>query len=211
MGFIPKEIEEYAADHTSPVSSLLKRLEKETAQKTPLPQMLSGKVEDRFLQILIRISGARRVVEIGTFTGYSTLMMAEGLDEDGEIMTLEISEEYAEIARRYFRRSPFGDKITLVLGPAVDTLRKIPGRSVDFVFIDADKASYPAYYRESFRILRKGGLIAADNALWSGKVLAPADEDSRGIALFNEIVKKDKRVEKVMLTIRDGVYLIRKK
>ena len=211
MELIPKEIEKYIAEHTSPVSSLLDELEKETYEKTLIPQMLSGKVEDRLLQMLIRISGAKRVVEIGTFTGYSSLMMAEGLPEDGELITLEICKKYAEIAMRYFKRSPYADRIKLIFGPALNSLKKIPDKSIDFVFIDADKKSYTIYYKESLRILRKEGLIAVDNTLWSGRVLSPQDADSEAIAMFNEIVKNDESVEKVMLTIRDGVFLIRKK
>jgi len=211
MELIPKEIEKYVAEHTSPVSSLLDELEKETNEKTLSPQMLSGKVEDRLLQMLIRISGAKRVVEIGTFTGYSSLMMAEGLPEDGELITLEACKKYAEIAMSHFKRSPYGGRIKLIFGPALNSLKQIPDESIDFVFIDADKKSYTHYYKESIRILRKGGLITVDNTLWSGRVLSPQDADSKAIALFNEIVKKDKSVEKVMLTVRDGIYLIRKK
>jgi caffeoyl-CoA O-methyltransferase len=208
---IPKEIQKYVAEHTSPVSSLLEELEKETNEKTLSPQMLSGKVEDKLLQMLIRISGAKRVVEIGTFTGYSSLMMAEGLPEDGELITLETCKKYAEIAKRYFKKSPYAGRIKLIFGPALNSLKQILDESIDFVFIDADKKSYTLYYKESLRILRKGGLIAVDNTLWSGRVLSPQDADSKAIALFNEIVKKDERVEKVMLTVRDGVYIIRKK
>jgi caffeoyl-CoA O-methyltransferase len=208
---IPKEIEKYVAEHTSPVSSLLDELEKKTYEKTLIPQMLSGKVEDRLLQMLIHISGAKRVVEIGTFTGYSSLMMAEALPEDGELITLETCKKYAEIAMSYFKRSPYGNRIKLIFGPALNFLKQIPDESIDFIFIDADKKSYTLYYKKSLRILRKGGLIAVDNTLWSGRVLSPQDADSKAIALFNEIVKKDETVEKVMLTVRDGVYLIRKK
>jgi len=211
MELIPKEIEKYVAEHTSPVSSLLDELERETYETTLIPQMLSGKVEDRLLQMLIRISGAKRVVEIGTFTGYSSLMMAEALPEDGKLITLEICKKYAEIAMRYFKRSPYADRIKLIFGPALNSLKQIPDESMDFVFIDADKKSYTLYYKESLRILRKGGLIAVDNTLWSGRVLSPQDADNKAIALFNEIVKKDETVEKVMLTIRDGLFLIRKK
>ena len=173
--------------------------------------MLTGKVEGAFLRMLVRVTGARKVVEIGTFTGYAALMMAEGLPADGELVTCDISEEYASIARRYFDRSPHGKKIRLVLAPAAGTLRGIPDGSVDFVFIDADKGSYLVYYEESVRILRSGGLIPADNVLWYGRVLSPEDDDSRAIVSFNCKVMSDDRVEKVMLPVRDGVYLIRKR
>jgi len=209
--FLPEELARYIEDHAGPVPPLLEELERETREKTRNPGMLTGKVEGTFLRMLVRVSGARKVVEIGTFTGYGALMMAEGLPADGELITCDVSEEHASIARRYFDRSPHGKKIRLVLGPAAETLRKIPDGSVDFVFVDADKESYPAYYEESVRILRTGGLIAADNVLWSGRVLSPEDEDARAIAFFNSRVQGDDRVEKVMLPVRDGVYLIRKR
>jgi caffeoyl-CoA O-methyltransferase len=161
--------------------------------------------------MLIRLSGAEKVVEIGTFTGYSALMMAEGLPENGKLITCEISEEYARIAKKYFDISPYSSLIEIKIGPALNTLTHISSETIDFVFIDADKALYSNYYEESMRIVKKGGLIAADNALWSGRVLNPEDEDSHALALFNKTVKEDKRSEKVLLTIRDGIYLIRKK
>ncbi|UCF87412.1 MAG: class I SAM-dependent methyltransferase [Nitrospiraceae bacterium] len=208
---LARSIERYALEHTSPAGELLEKLEEETYEKMEYPQMLTGKVEGRLLQMLVHVSRAKKVVEIGTFTGYSAIMMAEGLPENGKLVTCEVSRECAQIARRYFRKSEHGGKIQLRLGPAKDTLSRIADRSVDFVFIDADKPSYTLYYEESVRILRKGGLIAVDNVLWSGSVLKPDDNDSRAIASLNERVKEDRRVEKVMLTIRDGVYLIRKK
>jgi caffeoyl-CoA O-methyltransferase len=211
MELVLREIEKYVENQTGPVSRLLEDLERETIERFGMANMLTGKVEGKFLKMLVNISHARRVVEIGTFTGYSALMMAEGLPPDGKLHTLEISEEYAAFAMRYFRKSPHGKKISLVVGPAKVSLRKIPDESVDLVFIDADKASYPLYYKESKRILKKGGIIAADNALWYGRVLDPRDDDSRAIHRFNDIVKKDRNVEKVLLTLRDGVFLIRKK
>jgi len=209
--FVPKKIERYAADYTSPLSPLLEELQRETLRTMENPQMLTGVVEGRLLQMLVTISGAKRVLEIGTFTGFSALMMAEGLPEHGELITCEINKDHAAFARRYFRRSPHGRKIRLKMGPAVNTLKKIPDRSIDFIFIDADKVLYPLYYSEAMRVLRKGGLIAADNALLSGKALFPDDRDSRAIAVFNETIKNDSRAEKVFLPVRDGVYLIRKR
>jgi caffeoyl-CoA O-methyltransferase len=212
MSFIlPEEIEKYLKEHSGPTSKLLEDLESETYEKTDNPQMLSGKVEGMFLKMLIQISGAKKIVEIGTFTGYSALMMAEGLPHDGNLITCEISEEFASIAERYFQRSPHGKKICIKPGPASQTLRQIPDKSVDFVFIDADKALYHLYYEESIRILKDEGLIVADNTLWSGRALSPKDSDSRAIASFNRKVQNDERVDKVMLSIRDGIYLIRKR
>ncbi len=209
--YLPEDLARYVEDHAGSVSPLLEELERATREKTDHPGMLTGKVEGAFLRMLVRISGARKVVEIGTFTGYSALMMAEGLPEGGELITCEVSQEYATIAQGYFRRSPHGSRIRLSLGHALDTLRGIPDGSVDFVFIDADKKLYPRYYEESVRILRGGGIIVADNALWYGRVLSPGDEDSRAIVKFNETVKSDERVEKVLLPLRDGVYLVRKR
>jgi caffeoyl-CoA O-methyltransferase len=207
---IPKPIEAYAESCTTNESPLLKALIKETCKKMDNPQMLIGKTEGQFLKLLIRISGAKKILEIGTFTGYSALIMAEGLPDNGRLITCEVSEKSAEIAARYFRKSPHGGKIRLKLAPAIDTLKKMRDESFDFVFIDADKSSYPRYYDESMRVLKRGGLIVADNSLWSGKVIDPEDDDSRAIARFNRKVKRDSRVEKVMLTVRDGLYLIRK-
>jgi caffeoyl-CoA O-methyltransferase len=208
---LPEDLERYIEEHVGPVSPLLEELERWTKEETGRPGMLTGRVEGALLRMLVRITGARRVVEIGCFTGYSALMMAEGLPEDGELVTCEILEEYASIAQGYFDRSPHGKKIRLALAPALETLGGIADGSVDFVFIDADKELYPLYYEESVRILRSGGVIAADNVLWYGRVLSPQDEDSRAIVSFNRIVRQDGRVEKVMLPVRDGVYLIRKR
>jgi caffeoyl-CoA O-methyltransferase len=208
--FLPEELARYVEGNVGPVSPLLEELERETRKRTGRPGMLTGRVEGAFLRMLVQLSGAKNVVEIGTFTGYSALMMAEGLPADGELITCEVSGEYASIARKYFDRSPHGRKIRLALGPASETLRGVPDGSVDFVFIDADKGSYSLYYEESIRILRGGGLIAADNVLWYGRVLSPEDDDSRAIVSFNRKAMSDDRVEKVMLPVRDGVYLIRK-
>jgi caffeoyl-CoA O-methyltransferase len=208
---IPGAIEIFALDHTTPLPELLEELQRETHEKMENPQMLTGRVEGRLLQMLVRLSGAKRVVEIGTFTGFSALMMAEGLPDEGELITCEISREFAEVARRYFDRSSHKDKIRLRVGPAINALRGMPNRCADFVFIDADKTSYINYYEEGMRILKSGGLITVDNVLWSGRVLNPRDEDSRAIAEFDRRVMEDSRAEKVMLTVRDGLYLIRKK
>ena len=136
--------------------------------------------------------------------------MAEALPDDGRILTIEHNPEYAKIARDFFDRSPSGSKIMLRTGEGLEVLRSLPDSETDFVFIDADKQNYDAYYRESMRILRSGGLILADNALWYGRIFNPQDDDSRAMAAFNELVKADDRAEKLFLTIRDGIYLIRK-
>jgi len=211
MDIVAKEAEEYASDHTSPMSALLEEVEYFTLTKTPYPSMLTGRVEGRFLQIVAQLSGARHIVDIGTFTGYSALAMAEVLPDDGEILTIEKNTDHAKIAQDFFDRSPSGPKITLCTGEAVEILKALPDAKTDLVFIDADKRNYKAYYRESMRILRTGGLMLADNALWYGRIFDPKDDDSRAMADFNELVKKDTRAEKLFLTIRDGIYLIRKR
>ncbi|MCL5024084.1 MAG: class I SAM-dependent methyltransferase [Nitrospirae bacterium] len=211
MDLVAREAEEYAADHTTPMSALLEEVERFTLMKTPYPSMLTGRVEGRFLQTITRLSGARHIVDIGTFTGYSALAMAEVLPDDAEILTIEHNAEHAKIAQNFFDRSPGGFKITLCLGEALEILKTLPDGKTDLVFIDADKRNYSAYYGESMRILRTGGLILADNALWYGRIFDPKDDDSRAMADFNELVKADDRAEKLFLTIRDGIYLIRKR
>jgi len=211
MDVVAKEAEKYAADHTSPLSALLEEIEDFTLTQTPYPGMLTGRVEGRFLQLAIGLSGAQRIVDIGTFTGYSALAMAEVLPDDGRVLTIENNPGHAGIARNFFDRSPHGFKITLQVGEALEILGTLPDEQTDLVFIDADKQSYRAYYREAMRIVRAGGLILADNALWYGRVFNPKDDDSRAVAAFNEVVNADERVEKLFLTIRDGVYLIRKR
>lgn len=208
--FILEEIESYAESHTGPVSPILQELEKETIERTDHPNMLTGRVVGTLLKMLVQVSRAKMAVDIGTFTGYSALMMASGLPEAGEVITCEVSREYARTARKFFDRSPHGEKIKIKVGPAIDTVQNIPKETVGFVFIDADKRSYRRYYEESLRILKRGGLIAVDNVLWYGSVLSPRDEDSRAIASFNTMVMEDERVENVLLTVRDGIYLIRK-
>lgn len=211
MDIVAKEAEEYALAHTSPMSALLEEVESFTLTKTPYPNMLTGRVEGRFLQLMTRLSGAKRVVEVGTFTGYSALAMAEALPEGGRILTIDHNADHADIARTFFERSPSGSKITQRLGEALEILETLPDGKTDLVFIDADKENYAAYYRESMRILRKGGLILADNALWYGRVFDPRDDESRAMAEFNELVNADHRAEKLFLTIRDGIYVVRKR
>jgi caffeoyl-CoA O-methyltransferase len=174
------------------------------------PQMLTGTIEGRFLELLVHASGARRILEIGTFTGYSALSMAAALPDEGRIDTLDIEPRHAEVAQRYFDRSPHGSKITLHLGPAIETIGTLEGE-FDLVFIDADKAGYDAYYEAVLPRLSARGLIAIDNTLWSGRVLDPEDEDTRRIAALNDKLAADERVVAVQLTVRDGVTLVRRR
>ena len=206
-------IERYVDAHTDDLSDLLEDLLAETESITGRSRWSIGKVEGKMLQMLIKISNTRRVVEVGTFTGFSALAMAEALPEDGVLTTCENSEAYADIALRYFKKSPYGKKINLKLGAALQTLGEIADNSQDFIFIDADKPSYSAYFDEALRILRPGGVIFVDNVFWRNKIFKKkiSNENAKAIAAFNEKVNRENRVEKVMLGIRDGVYLIRKK
>lgn len=206
-------IEKYIDDHTDDVAPLLWELVGETEQLTGLSRWSIGRVEGKLLQLLVKISGARNAIEIGTFTGYSALLIAEALPEDGRLITCETNEKHAEIALRYFKKSPHGSKIRLEVRPAMETLKEIADCSVDFVFIDADKPSYGYYFDEAMRILQTGCLIFVDNVFWRNKIFKQpiTNENARAIAAFNEKVKNDERAEKVMLSVRDGVYVIRKK
>jgi caffeoyl-CoA O-methyltransferase len=206
-------IENYVAEHTDDLSPLMRDLLKATEAVTGRSRWSIGKVEGKLMQFLIKISGARHAVEIGTFTGFSALMIAEALPENGLLVTCESQKEYAEIARRYFEKSPHGDKIRLELKPAAQTLEEIADSSIDFVFIDADKPSYGRYFDEAVRILHAGGFILVDNVFWRNKIFRRkiTNDNAAAIAAFNEKVKTEDRVEKVMLSVRDGIYLIRKK
>jgi caffeoyl-CoA O-methyltransferase len=208
--FINKAIEQYAHDHTKPASDLFERLREETFRDMKSPEMQVGRIEGRFLKMLVRLTGARRVLEIGMFTGYSALMMAEGLPEDGRLITCDVDPNAERIARRYFAESGNGHKIEVRMGPALETIASLT-EPIDMVFIDADKENYVNYYEACFPLVRPGGLIVADNVLWSGRVLDPQDEPTRAIVAFNERVQQDPRVENVCLTVRDGMMLAWKK
>jgi caffeoyl-CoA O-methyltransferase len=174
--------------------------------------MLIGPHEGALLAMLVRLSGARRILEIGTFTGYSALCMAGALPKNGRLITCEIKPEHADIAQSFFGRSPHGRKIKIHLGPALETLASLPRAArFDFVFLDADKENYVNYYEAVLPRLRPGGLIVADNVLWSGRVLAPKKKTDLAVARFNKHVRRDPRVECVMLPLRDGVSLVRKR
>jgi caffeoyl-CoA O-methyltransferase len=211
MAFIVDEkVEVYAAEHTSELHELFERLAAETRKKTTVPQMMVGRIEGQFLARLVRLSGARRILELGTFTGYSSISMASALPEDGRIITCDVDPEATAIARRYMDESGFGDKIEIRLGPALDTIATLEG-PFDMVFIDADKPNYEAYYEAVLPLLAENGLIIADNVLWSGRVVeADGDESTQAIKAFNEHVRNDDRVVSVMLTVRDGMTLIQR-
>ena len=207
---VPEAIEQYAQEHSDPVEPLFDRLREETFAKTANPKMQVGRLEGRFLHLLVKLTDAKRVFEIGMFTGYSALMMASALPDDGELITCDIDPQAEAIARRYFDEHPQGRKIQIRMGPALETLKTISG-PLDLVFIDADKENYIAYYEAVLPLLRTGGLIVADNTLWSGKVIDPTTPVERAIVGFNAHVAKDPRVDKVLLTVRDGMTLARKR
>jgi caffeoyl-CoA O-methyltransferase len=204
--FIDDAIEQFAHDHTEPESDLLRRLRDETYARMDRPQMQVGRIEGQFLKMLVRLTGATRVLEIGMFTGYSALMMAEGLPENGRLITCDVDPKAEQIARRCFAESPHGHKIEIRLGPALETIKTLSG-PFDLVFIDADKTNYSSYYESCLPLLRPGGLIVADNVLWSGRILDPQDDDTRAIVEFDRMVQEDPRVENVCLTVRDGMML----
>jgi len=207
MNFIDENIEEYAFDHTSYEGDLLRQLEEETYKKLEIPQMTTGRIEARLLKLLARLVGAKRILEIGTFAGYSALSMAEALPEEGELVTCEMDPEAIIFAKKYFDLSLHGKKITLMEGPALESLKKISG-PFDMAFIDADKENYNNYYEAILPLIRSGGLMAIDNVLWSGRVLDPQDKSDKAIHQLNERVIQDARVESVLLTVRDGLNCI---
>jgi caffeoyl-CoA O-methyltransferase len=211
VDIVPEPIERYAEEHTTQPEPLLAELAKETRETLESPQMLTGTIEGRFLELLVYSSGAKRVLELGTYSGYSALSMAAGLPPGGQIDTCELDENRAAVARRYIEQSPFADRIQIHLGPALETIGRLEG-DFDFVFIDADKPNYVNYYEAVVPRLTERGFIAADNTLWSGRVLEDGDDEgTRAIKAFNEHVKSDPRVTSVMLSVRDGVTLIRPK
>jgi caffeoyl-CoA O-methyltransferase len=207
--FIDAAIEQFAQDHTEPETDLYRRLREETCRSMDRPQMQVGALEGQFLKMLVRLTGARTILEIGMFTGYSALMMAEGLPDNGRLITCEIDPKAEAIARRYFAESPDKRKIEIRMGPALETIRTLSS-PLDLVFIDADKVNYANYYEACLPLVKPGGLIVADNVLWSGKVLDPKDDDDHAIVAFNDLVRSDPRVENVCLTVRDGMMLARK-
>jgi caffeoyl-CoA O-methyltransferase len=211
MDIVDPDVERYAEEHTTPPVELLAALAEETRASLRAPAMLTGTVEGRFLELLVYASGARRVLELGTYSGYSSLSMAAGLPAGGHIDTCEVDPQHAEVARRYIAESPHADRITVHLGSALETLERLDGE-FDLVFIDADKENYVNYYEAVLPRLADRGLIAADNTLWSGRVLDGSDDSAgtRAIRAFNDHVQADDRVISVMLTIRDGVTLIRR-
>lgn len=210
-------LERYVHDHTEPEEALLRELDRETHLRVVAPRMLSGHVQGKLLKMLVRMARPRRVLEIGTFTGYSALSMAAGLDEGAELHTIEADDELEPLARSFFDRSPHGGKIRLHIGSALDVAPALGG-TFDLVFIDGDKREYPQYYRmlmgdnDGKALVRSGSLLIADNILWSGKVVQPVarnDRHTQALVEFNRLIVEDPRVENVIVPLRDGLNLIR--
>jgi caffeoyl-CoA O-methyltransferase len=207
---IPEKIERYCTEHSAPASALADELDRYTREHWQSAQMLCGRWEASLLRLLVAVTGARRVLELGLFTGYSALNIAEALPQDGEIVSCEIEQKNADLARRFLDRSAHGHKVKIRIGAALDTLRNL-APSFDLVFLDADKENYGAYLDRCLPLLRQNGLIVADNVLWSGRVFEPKEASDRAIVAFNDKVRDDPRVESVMLPLRDGVSVIRKR
>lgn len=201
----------YATSHSEQVPEILIELEKETHQKVLQPRMMSGRLQGRFLSLLSHLIAPKTVVEIGTYTGYATISLAEGLTSNGTIHTIDHNEELVSIQKRYFNKSPFTSNIKSHLGKAMDVLPQIKG-PYDLVFIDADKENYDAYFEEVLPKMRKGGLIISDNVIWNGKVLRNADPNDRATAAlkkYNDKLKSDHRVQTTLIPLRDGLTLSR--
>ena len=211
MDLVSPELQELIESHCEEESELLDRVSRETNLKVLMPRMLSGHYQGRVLSMLSKMVSPKCIVEIGTFTGYATLCLAEGLSAEGVIYTLDVNEELEDMVRKNFADSKFNSQIKYVLGDAAETLKDI-NKVIDLVFIDADKKNNGSYYDMVFDRVRTGGIIIVDNVLWSGKVLnTNPDKDTRQINEFNEKIKNDDRVEQIILPVRDGLFIIRKK
>lgn len=211
MDFLPKQLQAYIENHTSEEDALLKKINRNTHAQVLMSRMLSGHVQGRFLSMMSKLVKPKNILEIGTYTGYSAICLAEGLQQSGKLITIDVNEELEGRVRPYFKDSGFGDKIDLRIGDArkiIPTLKE----SFDLVFIDADKENYSTYFDLVIEKVPSGGLILADNVLWSGKVLdSKPDKDTKAIIEFNKKVHEDPRVENLLMPLRDGVMMILKK
>ncbi len=208
---IQEDLQHLLLKYCEPESELLQRINRETHLKVLMPRMLSGHYQGRVLSMLSKMITPNRILEIGTFTGYATLCLAEGLSASGKLFTLDINVELEDMVRRNFADSPYHNQINYILGDATQTVNELD-EVFDMVFIDADKKNNGTYYDLVFDRVRPGGLIIVDNVLWSGKVLQnQQDKDTRNISTFNDKIAVDDRVEKLILPVRDGLFIIRKK
>lgn len=214
MNFIPEELDDYVVAHSQDEPDLLQQLNRETYQKILQPRMLSGHFQGRVLSMISKLINPKTILEIGTYTGYSALCLAEGMSSDGILHTIDINEELYDFQRKYFNKSPYGNQIIQHLGNALEIIPEIED-SFDLVFIDADKENYTNYFHAIIDKLNSGGIILSDNVLWSGKVLQTTfkKEDTSTPALieYNKLLKEDDRIETVLLPIRDGLTISRKK
>ncbi|RNC85140.1 MAG: O-methyltransferase [Winogradskyella sp.] len=213
MYFLPKAIDDYVVAHSEEEPKLLQQLTRETYQKVLQPIMLSGPYQGRVLSMISKLCKPKTILELGTFTGYATLCLAEGLDKDGTIHTIDINEELEDFSRKYFDKSNYGSQIIQHVGNALDIIPKLD-LNFDLVFIDADKPNYSNYFRLIIEKLNTGGIILSDNVLWHGKVVEPLKEkdiSTKAVLDFNTLLANDPRIETVVLPIRDGLTISRKK
>ena len=213
MEFITKDLSDYCEKNTSAETNILAQLNRETHLKVVSPRMLSGHLQGRFLSFISKLQQPKLILEIGTYTGYSALCLAEGLAENGKLISIDVNEETSAFAKLFIEKTEYANKIDLVLADAKDYIPTIK-ESIDLVFIDADKKNYLNYYHLVIDKLNKGGLIIADNVLWSGKITMPEstmDKETIAIHQFNQFVQQDNRVENMLLPIRDGLMVVRKK
>ncbi len=207
----PQRITRYAEDHTTDEDPVLQELFRTTHLKTVHPQMLSGKVQGQFLSMISQMIRPKRILEIGTFTGYSAYCLSKGLQDDGKLVTIEVNDELEGMIRTFLKTSGIENKVELIIGDALQLLPEMK-ESFDLVFIDANKEHYPAYYKLCMPLLKKGGFLIADNVLWGGKVTesSPGDASSLKLQEFNAMVQQDTQVDNVFLTIRDGILLLKR-
>ena len=213
MNFLPENIDEYVVSHSQKEPELLQQLNKETWQKVLNPRMLSGAFQGRVLSMISKLIQPKTILEIGTYTGYSALCLAEGLQKEGTIITIDKNEELEEFSKKYFDQSPFGNQITQLVGNAIEIIPSL-NQKFDLVFIDADKSNYANYFKIIIDKMNSGGIILSDNVLWSGKVVEevnPKDIDTTALIEYNKLLNSDNRVETVLLPIRDGLTITRVK
>ncbi|WZL88390.1 O-methyltransferase [Salinimicrobium sp. 3283s] len=213
MHFLPQEIDDYVVQHSAKEPELLQQLNRETNQKVLQPRMLSGHYQGRLLSLLSKLINPQNILEIGTYTGYSALCLAEGMKAGGILHTIDINEELLDLQKRYFEASPWKEQIVQHLGDATHIIPALK-ENFDLVFIDADKPNYPDYFQQIMEKLRPGGVILSDNVLWSGKVVEPVkkdDESTQALLEYNRLLAKDDRLETVMLPVRDGLTISRKR
>lgn len=213
MNFLPKKIDDYVVNHSQKEPELLQQLNKETWQKVLNPRMLSGGYQGRILAMISKLIQPKNILEIGTYTGYSALCLAEGLQKNGTLFTIDKNEELEDFAKKYFEQSPYNNQIKQLVGNALDIIPTL-NEKFDLVFIDADKSNYNTYYKMIIGKMNSGGVILSDNVLWSGKVVEeidPNDKDTQALLEYNELLNNDDRIETILFPIRDGLSISRVK